>query len=80
VPLQCEDEIRTNGCRLVLSGEGPGTCVIECSVDLIHWTPISTNVLSGATIPIVDPASRTAPRRFYRLRTEIVSPLLMKPK
>ncbi len=65
---QGDDAMTTNGCRLVLEGDGPITCVIECSVDMIHWMPIFTNTLSGAAISIVD-ADVNSPRRFYRLVT-----------
>jgi hypothetical protein len=67
---QCTDEIRTNGCRLMLEGDGPATCIVECSTNLIQWTPIRTNSLSGVMLEIRDTEAGTAPRRFYRLRTE----------
>ncbi|HTD66196.1 MAG TPA: Ig-like domain-containing protein [Candidatus Limnocylindria bacterium] len=70
MPPQCADEIRTNGCRLVLEGDGPATCVVEWSTDLVHWTRICTNALSGEPIEIRDPDAFGAPRRFYRLRVE----------
>jgi len=46
------------------------TCVIECSENLIQWTPISTNTLSGAAIDIIDPGAYGASRRFYRVRSD----------
>jgi hypothetical protein len=80
LPLQNAAEIRISGCRLVLSGEGTTTCVVECSTDLIQWTPISTNVLSGSAITIEDPDAMNAPRRFYRLRPDAVAPMRAKTK
>jgi hypothetical protein len=68
MPLQCADEIRTNGCRLILASDSPVTCIVESSVDLIHWTPISTNRLSGVAVHVNDPDAWAAPRRFYRVR------------
>ncbi len=66
---QVNGAMETNGCRLVLEGDGPVTCVIECSIDMLNWTPICTNILSGTAISIVD-ADANAPRRFYRLVTQ----------
>jgi hypothetical protein len=66
---QGSDAMATNGCRLVLEGDGPITCVIECSIDMVNWTPIYTNTLSGSAISFVD-ADVSSPRRFYRLVTQ----------
>ena len=66
---QGSGEMTTNGCRLILQGDGPITCVIECSIDMLNWTPIYTNTLSGTAISIVD-ADANSPRRFYRLVTQ----------
>ena len=67
---QATVEIGTNGCRLMLEGDGPVMCILECSADLIQWTPIRTNLLSGAAVEITDSEAGTAPRRFYRVRVE----------
>jgi hypothetical protein len=68
VPAQRTEQVQTNGCRLLLEGDGPVTCVIERSPDLLNWTPISTNTLNGATIELTDREACNAPRRFYRMR------------
>jgi hypothetical protein len=70
VPHQYSEAIRTNGCRLIIEGDGPATCVVECSTDLNQWTPIRTNTLSGVTIEIIDLDACNALRRFYRMRVE----------
>lgn len=70
VPQQSSGDISAAGCRLLLEGDGPATCVIECSTDLGQWTPISTNTLSGTTVEIIDSGACNAPRRFYRMRLE----------
>jgi hypothetical protein len=62
------EEFRTNGCRLILYGEGPTTCVIECSTNLLNWVPIGTNTVSGTEIQIDDRDAYRSPHRFYRLR------------
>lgn len=70
IPPQCHDEVRTNGCRLVVEGDAPATCVVECSSNLVDWTPISTNTLWGGSFEVNDPAAVNGVRRFYRLRVD----------
>ena len=52
--------------QATLQGQAGLTYVIEASVDLTTWTPIATNVPSGATWTFVDPDSSSFGRRFYR--------------
>jgi hypothetical protein len=52
------------GASLSLQGEAGRTYVVECSVDLINWIPISTN---SAPATVTDTPSANAPRRFYRM-------------
>jgi hypothetical protein len=61
-------EIKANGCDLILDGDGPVTCVIECSEDLSQWQSISTNLLDGVPINIRDAGASGSPRRFYRIQ------------
>jgi hypothetical protein len=68
VPPQQGEAIRASGCNLLLDGDGPVTCVIECSEDLLQWRPISTNLLDGIQITITDTDASSAPRRFYRIQ------------
>ncbi len=65
---QAADQIQANGCDLILDGDGPVTCVIECSDNLLEWRPISTNLLDGTQITIRDAAASGAPLRFYRIQ------------
>jgi hypothetical protein len=69
-PNQEMSNIRLNGAQMFLEGDGPVTCVIECSVDLNLWRPISTNLLNGVTIEIRDVDPLQGPRRFYRVREQ----------
>ena len=39
---------------------------VECSTDMIHWTPICTNQVVNGKIDFVDPDAVTNPARFYR--------------
>jgi hypothetical protein len=70
IPPQPAADIRAIGCHLLLDGDGPVTCVIECSEDLLNWRPISTNLLDGTQITITDTDASSAPRRFYRIQPD----------
>lgn len=52
--------------QFVVSGYPGQTIVIQASQDLAQWTSIRTNTLSGTTWLVVDTASTTLPRRYYR--------------
>ncbi|HEY0549960.1 MAG TPA: BACON domain-containing carbohydrate-binding protein, partial [Verrucomicrobiae bacterium] len=52
-----------NGAILSVQGEQGKMYVVECSEDLIHWIPISTN---SAPSTVTDTPVGNAPRRFYR--------------
>jgi hypothetical protein len=65
---QAAGEIQANGCDLILDGDGPVTCVIDCSDNLLNWRPISTNLLDGIAITIRDSTTAGAPLRFYRIQ------------
>jgi hypothetical protein len=48
----------------------PGKVVIiECSTNLVHWTPLSTNVVMSTPFRFSHSAA-AAPRRFYRARLQ----------
>ena len=50
-----------------LVGVANQTYVIEASADLVHWTPISTNVADAAgAVSLVDSNAVAYPSRFYR--------------
>jgi hypothetical protein len=48
---------------LSVHGESGKMYVVQCSEDLIHWTPIGTN---SAPSTVTDAAAANAPQRFYR--------------
>jgi hypothetical protein len=62
----------TRGALLFIQGHAGWTNVIEVSVDLLSWTPISTNVMPATTCPVCpyitfrDAASTNLNHRFYR--------------
>lgn len=41
--------------------------VVQASVDLLNWTNVSTNVVSGGCISFQDPQTPPLPSRYYRL-------------
>ncbi len=65
-------EFSKDGALLFVQGQAGWTNVIEASMDLVHWTPISTNFMPYTLCPICpyllyrDAASTNLPRRFYR--------------
>jgi hypothetical protein len=57
----------TNGVfQFTVSGYPGQTIVVQASQNLVQWTPLQTNTLTGTTWVIVDPASATLPQRYYR--------------
>jgi uncharacterized protein GlcG (DUF336 family) len=64
------------------SGAWGATCVIQASADLIHWTPISTNLprptvcLDCPVIDLEDRESSTLAQRFYRAVLAPMAPLM----
>ena len=65
-------EFSKDGPLLFIQGNTGWTNVIEASVDLVTWTPISTNLMPNTLCPICpyilfrDAASTNLARRFYR--------------
>ena len=52
--------------QFTLNGEPSLTHIIEASTNLLNWTPISTNTLSGPSLIFIDPTSTTNNYRFFR--------------
>ena len=50
-----------------VSGGGIGSIVVECSTNLVNWTPVFTNSTPGGTVLFSDPIADGA-RKFYRAR------------
>ena len=65
-------EFSKDGALLFIQGQAGWTNVIEASMDLVHWTPISTNFMPYTLCPVCpyllyrDTASTNLPRGFYR--------------
>jgi len=60
------------GALLRVQGHAGRTNVVECSSDLVQWTPISTNVMPVAVYPaspavdVTDATGVNLVQRFYR--------------
>lgn len=54
--------------QIVLEGYRNGAYVVEASVDLNTWTPVSTNRVRGGRILIEDRRAAEVPMQFYRVR------------
>jgi hypothetical protein len=47
---------------------------LECSLDLIHWLPVGTAVVTDLGVHFVDPESQDFTSRFYRVMPELAPP------
>ncbi len=52
---------------LTVDGDSGHDCIIEASTNLIDWTGIFTNVMTGLPFTWSDPASSNFNRRYYRI-------------
>ena len=64
--------IRTNGFGFNVVGEPNSTVVIETCTNVSNpvWTPISTNALTGGSLPFADPTWTNSPGRLYRVKAQ----------
>ena len=53
-----------------ITGQSNQVVLVEASSDLLNWSPLVTNTLSGHPFPFTDPTSATQPRRFYRAQAQ----------
>ena len=59
------------GCfHLAKPDTGGGWWRIECSADLIQWSPLCTNTTANGALHYVDPDAAEWPHRFYRIVPE----------
>jgi len=56
----------SNGFKIQLSGPTGSNVVVQASSDLVHWTSISTNLVSGGNASYTDTAAKSLPGRYYR--------------
>jgi hypothetical protein len=65
---QNEAEVLQDGRALLLSRSITESCVLECSTDLISWTPVCTNHPTDLQFEFIDRNAGRDTMRFYRLR------------
>jgi len=65
---ETSEEVQQSGRSLIVCGETAGVCVLECSTDLLHWTPIQTITLPTTEMEVVDSEAAQVAVRFYRIR------------
>lgn len=53
---------------LQVSGPEGSRWAVEATTNFVNWTALKTNVISGGSFDLVDPASAGQTRRFYRAR------------
>jgi hypothetical protein len=68
LPLTRE-ECQRDGVQFVLSGDAYGSCVLECSSDLVNWAPVPNSSVAIDGWEISCPVESGVKARFYRLRT-----------
>jgi alpha-L-arabinofuranosidase len=58
--------IQSGHLTLVLQGQSGTPYITQSSPDLVTWTPVSTNMLTGSSTNINVPYSPSTPKQFYR--------------
>lgn len=64
------EECQRDGVQFVLSGDVTGVCVLECSDDLVHWTPVPNSAFTVDGVEITCPLEPGIRTRFYRVRVD----------
>lgn len=55
------------GCfHLITPGPDAAWFYLECSTNLVNWTPVCTNQVIDGSIDFVDPDAPTSPSKYYR--------------
>lgn len=55
---------------VTITGRPGHVYVIECSTNLVHWEPVSTNATLDGVIQFADPNAGSSVQRFYRAREQ----------
>jgi hypothetical protein len=58
----------SNQVRFDITGQSNQVAIVETSADLVSWSPLATNRLSGHPFSFSDPTPATLPRLLYRAR------------
>jgi hypothetical protein len=49
-----------------LQGQPGVPYVLETSADLVNWTPVVTNKMSGTSVNVTNPIVPATPKQFWR--------------
>jgi hypothetical protein len=71
IPPGMSIQASTNGFAFQFAPVPNCTHILERSTDLIHWTPVSTNVVSGAQAVVLQDTNAPAGQSFYRLQVNV---------
>ena len=61
-------KMSSNGFNVQFSGPTGSNLVIEASSDMINWSPVYTNILTGGSLSYIDAAAKSVSRRYYRAK------------
>lgn len=67
-PVPAQTGMASTGFKLQFAGPTGSNVVIQASSDLVHWVPISTNVITGGVVSYLDTAAKVYPSRYYRAK------------
>lgn len=65
---------RTNQFGGSITGSAGSCVVVDGSTDLIHWTPVATNLLFSKPTYFSDPSFTNSAQKFYRIRLPDLAP------
>jgi alpha-L-arabinofuranosidase len=65
-PLLSVSPAATGQFAFQLNGQSKTPYILQTSPDLVHWTPVSTNLLSSPTLSITNPVSSSPSAQFWR--------------
>jgi hypothetical protein len=60
----------SNQAGFSITGQSNQAVIVEASADLVNWSPLATNTLSGHPFSFSDYTPATLPRRFYRAQAQ----------
>lgn len=66
--LPATSKMLTDGFHLQLSAPAGTNYIVQASTDLVNWTPVYTNVGTGAAVSWTDAAAMHIPGRYYRIQ------------
>lgn len=68
--ISSQTALTAAGFKLQMSTPTGSNVVVQASSDLVHWTPIYTNLNSSGSLSFTDGTATNYPYRYYRARTQ----------